>query len=179
MTVLTTPRLLLFPLTREVVARRVQGAPFAAVLSGPDGPLTVQVPEDWPGDALALLPLFLAQWPPEAAAWPGSFLAVRRTDGQAIGLLGTKGPTTPGGEQDIGYGLTPGTWGQGYATEAVGALLAWLGAQPGMRVITAETAFSNTASARVLTKLGFQAAGQRTDDEDGELLLWTRPAAPA
>ena len=175
---LTTPRLFLLPLTREVVARRLQDASFALTLDSPGGPLPVTFPGAWPGDPLPLFPLFLAQWPAQAA-WPGSFIAVRRADGQAIGLLGTKGEVTPSGEQEIGYGLTPGTWGQGYATEAVGALLPWLGTQPGVRVVTAETAPGNPASARVLTKLGFQAAGRRHDDEDGELYLWARPVATA
>ncbi len=56
----------------------------------------------------------------------------------------------------IGYGLNPEVWGQGHATEAVAVLVTALLARPEVRRVTAQTATTNPASARVLEKLGFE-----------------------
>lgn len=75
---------------------------------------------------------------------------------------------------EIGYGLNPGAWGRGYATEAVGALVTALLARPDVRRVTAQTATTNPASARVLEKLGFARVGTAWDEGDGDLILWAR-----
>ncbi|WP_322618641.1 GNAT family N-acetyltransferase [Deinococcus terrestris] len=75
---------------------------------------------------------------------------------------------------EIGYGLNPDAWGQGYATEAVGALMTALLARPEVRRVTARTARTNPASARVLEKLGFVPVGAARDEADGDLTLRAR-----
>jgi len=63
---------------------------------------------------------------------------------------------TEGNEAQLGYMLLPGAWGQGIATEACAAALAWFAAafpdEP--VVLAAQTA--NGASVRVAEKLGFR-----------------------
>jgi RimJ/RimL family protein N-acetyltransferase len=60
-----------------------------------------------------------------------------------------------GGERaTIGYTVDPTHQGNGYATEAVSALLAWL-AERGVRVVDAEPLADNQPSRRVLERLGF------------------------
>ena len=59
---------------------------------------------------------------PEGGEVPGSFVLVQADTGQVIGLTGSKGGPDEAGQVEIGYGLIPPTWGQGYAAEAV----AWL-----------------------------------------------------
>lgn len=71
----------------------------------------------------------------------------------------------------IGYCLDEPAWGQGYATEAVRALLQWLFDTLDVHRVEAELDTRNAASARVLEKLGFQREGLRRDDcvVDGEV----------
>lgn len=169
-----TPRLVLVPLTREVIAGRLAQAPFTATLNTPDGPLSVTYPPAWPGDLLPLFPARLAAFHPEHERWSAT-LVERATD-TAVGQMGAKGGGVPDGAGDveIGYGLTPDVWGRGYATEAVGALVAALLARPDVRRVTAHTALTNPASARVLEKLGFVPVGTAWDEDDGDLTLWAR-----
>ncbi|GGL08799.1 GNAT family N-acetyltransferase [Deinococcus radiotolerans] len=177
MTVPVTPRLLLLPLTRTVMARRLETESFTLTLGGPGGPLEVHFGPEWPGDPLPLFPGKLARLAPGQEEVAGSFIAVHRDTGDAVGQLGAKGRPSAAGAQEIGYGFNPAVWGQGLATEGVGALVAHLHAQPDVYAVTAETAVGNPASARVLMKLGFRQVGTGHSEDDGPLLLWVhRPA---
>src|SRR5687768_16417072 len=55
----------------------------------------------------------------------GTFLMVRRSDGVIIGDCGFHGPPDSTGAVTIGFEVVPEARGQGYATEAVEALLAY------------------------------------------------------
>jgi RimJ/RimL family protein N-acetyltransferase len=59
----------------------------------------------------------------------------------------------------MGYCLSDAAWGQGYATEAAGAMLQWAFATLGLNRVQAETDTRNVASSRVLEKLGFVREG--------------------
>ncbi|WP_034386528.1 GNAT family N-acetyltransferase [Deinococcus sp. YIM 77859] len=172
-----TPRLLLVPLTREVIAGRLALAhdAFTAVVPTPRGPLPVTYSLAWPGDLLPLFPARLAAFTPEGEAWSATL--VERATRRAIGQMGAKNGGHPDkrGDVEIGYGLNPEAWGQGYATEAVGVLVTALLARPDVRRVTARTALTNPASGRVLEKLSFEEVGRAWDMEDGELILWARP----
>jgi RimJ/RimL family protein N-acetyltransferase len=88
----------------------------------------------------------------------------------------------------MGYCLAEAAWGQGIATEAASALLRWGFDTLDLNRVQAETDTRNTASARVLDKLGFVREGMLREDciVDGEVsdtwvygLLrrdWKRPA---
>lgn len=175
MPVLQTPRLLLLPLSRVVITRRLEADAFTLILPGPDGPLNVTFGPEWPGDPLPVFPGMLAALVGNESEVVGSFIAVRRDTGEAVGMLGTKGPPSLDGAQEIGYGFNPAVWGQGLATEGVGALVTHLHAQA-VRVVTAETATGNPASGRVLSKLGFRPVGTGHSEEDGSLILWAHAA---
>ncbi|MCW1967367.1 MAG: GNAT family N-acetyltransferase [Anaerolineae bacterium] len=60
---------------------------------------------------------------------------------------------------EIGYTLTKAYWGRGLATEAVRAALDFGFKQAKLQQVTARTTPENTASARVLKKLGFRQTG--------------------
>jgi ribosomal-protein-alanine N-acetyltransferase len=64
----------------------------------------------------------------------------------------------------IGYCLDDAVWGQGFATEAVGALLHWAFDMLDLNRVQAETDTRNTASRRVLEKLGFVREGTLRED---------------
>ena len=82
--------------------------------------------------------------------------AVRRvSDNKLIGSVGM------GGEpRNMGYAFGQAYWGQGYASEAVRAFLtAAYSHEMGLDVVEATVFDDNPASARVLTKIGFERAG--------------------
>ena len=56
---------------------------------------------------------------------------------------------------DVGYLFDPETWGQGFASEAVGAVVARAFTAHGLPRITADVDPRNTASMRLLKRLGF------------------------
>lgn len=167
-----TSRLLLVPLTREVIERRLTRDHFTATVPTPAGPLTVIYPPAWPGDPLPMFPHKLATFDPGEEAWSATL--VERATLTAVGQMGAKGQPDEQGDLEIGYGLNPEVWGRGYATEAVGALVAALLARPEVRRVTAQTATTSPASARVLEKLGFTRVGATWDEEDGDLVVWAR-----
>lgn len=88
--------------------------------------------------------------------------------GETIGDYCFKGLSD--GCAEIGYGLLPEYWGQGYATEALIAAVKWALDQPGAERIEAETEPENTASQRVLVKAGFVPTG--TNGEEGPRFVW-------
>ena len=172
MPTLETARLVLLPLSRAVLERRSEDGSFTLALPWPgeEAPQDVHFPAEWPGDPLPLFPLWLAALIGDEKE--GSFVAVTREDRTAVGLLGSKGSVSVGGELEIGYGFIPGAWNQGYATEAVHALTVHLLEQPRVQTVTAQTALGNRASERVLEKIGFARTDRRWDDEEGALTLW-------
>jgi RimJ/RimL family protein N-acetyltransferase len=71
----------------------------------------------------------------------------------------------------MGYCLDEAAWGKGFATEAAGALLKWAFDTLDLNRVQAETDTRNTASSRVLEKLGFIREGWLREDciVDGEV----------
>jgi RimJ/RimL family protein N-acetyltransferase len=92
----------------------------------------------------------------------GYYRITRLADGRAVGGIGFKG-RPDGGCVEIGYGLAPSARGQGYAAEAVAALLA-MAADHGLSRVIADTTLDNVASQRTLIRAGFRLVGS-----DGEL----------
>jgi len=83
--------------------------------------------------------------------------------GTYIGDLCFKG-LDENGSVEIGYGISPEYWGNGYATEAVRAVVEWAEKQEGVNHIEAETAPDNKASQRVLEKCGFFPTGKTGEE---------------
>ena len=69
------------------------------------------------------------------------------------------------GMAEIGYGILEEYQGQGYAAEAVGAVVTWALKQTGVKRVEAETDPDNRASQRVLERCGFLPTG--TVGEEG------------
>jgi RimJ/RimL family protein N-acetyltransferase len=63
-------------------------------------------------------------------------------------------------EVEAGYWIEPGSWGRGYATEALSGLLS-LARLAGHRRVVGRHAADNPASGKVLRKTGFRATGRR------------------
>ena len=92
-------------------------------------------------------------------------------DGVTVGSIGFYGPPEPAAdgtpEVEVGYGLVEDARGQGYATEALGAVVA--AAEAAGARVRASVASDNAASLRVLAKCGFTEL--RGSNEDGELVM--------
>jgi RimJ/RimL family protein N-acetyltransferase len=92
--------------------------------------------------------------------------AVNRADGEATfvialngEVIGACGVEARDGGAEIGYWLGVPSWGRGYATEAVRAVIDHAFGDLGHAALAAGARISNPASRRVLEKCGFQWTG--------------------
>jgi RimJ/RimL family protein N-acetyltransferase len=95
----------------------------------------------------------------------GARLAIERAaDGVFIGWcsLNTWNPEFRSAR--LGYCFSDAAWGRGFATEAAGAVLQWAFDTLDLNRVQAETDTRNTASSRVLEKLGFVREGTLRED---------------
>ena len=142
-----TPRLLLrpgFPEDAPALAGAISDRMIARNLAVVPWPYTLR-------DAEA----FLAS--PRDPILP-SFLIFERTDG-APRLVGSCGlGRRPSGAVEMGYWISRPYWGQGFATEACGALIE-IARTLGLTSLEGSHFIDNPASARVLEKLGFEPRG--------------------
>lgn len=94
------------------------------------------------------------------AAWSDgsvfTWLIEDRATGVAVGSIAAH-PSGP--RVALGYLLARDSWGQGYMTEAVGALSDWFLARPHVYRVWAVCDTDNRASARVLQRTGFELEG--------------------
>jgi [ribosomal protein S5]-alanine N-acetyltransferase len=98
----------------------------------------------------------------------GPYFMIRKADGMIVGEIGC---SVEGGRAagKVGYSVVEPCWGQGYATEALRALLDHVLTKPDMHRVVAETMVDHIASRRVMEKAGMTYCGERLDDEYGEL----------
>jgi RimJ/RimL family protein N-acetyltransferase len=75
-----------------------------------------------------------------------------------VGMIGIH-PGRGSDAHELGYWLTPGAWGRGYATEAGVAMLDIAHRALGLRRVAAGHFLDNPASGNVLRKLGFRSTG--------------------
>jgi RimJ/RimL family protein N-acetyltransferase len=111
----------------------------------------------------------------QAPAW-AALLSTRLyvLDGErVIGSGGVKAPPGSDGEVEIGYGVAPAYQGRGLATQAARALTDEALAH-GARRVSALTAPDNTASWRLLQRIGYVRDGETIDPEDGLVWRWVR-----
>ena len=106
--------------------------------------------------------------------WRHGFFIVDRASRAAIGVAGFKGPPDESGMAEIAYGVAPELQGQGYATEAAAALVAFAFESAGVELIRAHTSPVPNASTRVLAKCGFRHVGEVVDPDDGPVWRWER-----
>jgi len=87
-----------------------------------------------------------------------------RATGQLVGDVAFE--NRDASEAAVGYSLASAHWGHGYATEAVGAVVAHGLDALGFEVIVAEVVPENTASIAVLTRLGFTREAPLSNGDD-------------
>jgi RimJ/RimL family protein N-acetyltransferase len=102
----------------------------------------------------------------DRAGWGGWYICLPGHDGVpavAIGGCGFKGLPDPSGMVEVGYSVLEEYQHRGYASEAIGALIDWAFAQPGVRRVVAETYPELIGSIGVLRKLGFRRIGDGSE----------------
>jgi RimJ/RimL family protein N-acetyltransferase len=106
--------------------------------------------------------------------WSSGLLAVEQKDSRdVIGYCGlVDSGRGPEGEPELAFELLRRTWGQGFATEASLAVLD-RAKSSGYRRLWATVWEWNTASRRVLAKVGFTETGRREVDEVYGTTLFT------
>ena len=95
-----------------------------------------------------------------------------KTDSRLIGNCGIRLNGVDSHAAEIGYELAPDEWGHGYATEAAGAIIRFGFEELGLHRIGAWTVADNTASIRVLEKLGMTLEGRLRDYERYKGRYW-------
>jgi RimJ/RimL family protein N-acetyltransferase len=96
----------------------------------------------------------------------------RKATGDVIGYCGLIDGRGPEGEPELAFELLRRAWGQGYATEASVAVLDWAGSS-GYERLWATVRDWNTASRRVLAKLGFTETERKEADTVHGTMLFT------
>lgn len=88
-----------------------------------------------------------------------------KATGELIGNCGVRLNAPGAREADIGYELNPEFWGNGYASEAARAMVEYGFTALGVHRIWSWCIADNTASARVLEKLGMRQEGRLRENE--------------
>ena len=90
---------------------------------------------------------------------PGSFAIERRSDRRMIGTIGFMWVNTEHRSAEVGYSLARDCWNQGYATEALAAVLRFGFDTLRLNRIEAQHETSHPASGRVMQKCGMTYEG--------------------
>jgi ribosomal-protein-alanine N-acetyltransferase len=115
----------------------------------------------WEGRTEAEVRAFVGMFLGHQAARPRTKfqLAIEtKADGRLIGNCGVRLPASGARIAEIGYELNPDEWGRGYATEAARAMLDFGFTEFALQRAWANCVVENTASARVLARLGMRRA---------------------
>lgn len=105
--------------------------------------------------------------PGEPGGWV-QFSVERREDGVLVGDVGLSRADGEPGVIKLGYTIDPAHQRRGYATEAIGALVAYAFDALGADVVRAYADAENAASIRVAEKVGMRLVERiRHTDEDG------------
>ncbi len=117
-----------------------------------------------PADARAFVGMFL-EWQREQPRRRFQLAITLKANGALIGNCGLRRKPGKDWEADIGYELNPEHWGCGYATEAAQALVNFGFRKMGLDRISSWCIADNTASTRVLERLGFRQEGRLRRNE--------------
>lgn len=153
--------------TARLILREFTDEDWRSVLAYQNDPRYLQYYE-WterkPHEAQEFIQRFVAQQK-EQPRYKFQLAVTLKSNQQLIGNCGIRMAYANAREADIGYELAPEHWGQGYATEAVRAMIEFGFTQLHVQRISAWCIADNVASARVLQKLGMQPEGRLREKE--------------
>jgi RimJ/RimL family protein N-acetyltransferase len=161
-----TPRLELVSMSIPVMrALQAKDLDTAAQLSG------ASVPDGLADDLVDFLRYRLAQLDadPSIREWLGRLMVLTDANGDrhAIGTIGFHGPPDEHGRLEIGYRVEAPYRRQGYAREAVRAMLDWAASAHGIHRFIASISPTNEPSLQLAAGFGFRQTGSHIDDIDG------------
>lgn len=153
--------------TKRLVLREFEEEDWRAVLAYQSHPLYLRY-NPWthrtePG-VRAFVQMFLGQQEEEPRT-KFQLAITLAPNGQLIGNAGIRMRAQDALEGNIGYELDPRYWGCGYATEAAHAIIAFGFQQLGLHRVWAWCIAENSASARVLEKIGMRQEGRLQEHE--------------
>jgi ribosomal-protein-alanine N-acetyltransferase len=105
-----------------------------------------------------LVDLIVARQAEQAIRQEAAYWTIRTQGGGFLGVCDLSDQDRWHRRAEIGFMLDKAAWGQGYGLEAMKAVLEYA-ATHGFKRLTARTHVGNTASERLLEKLGFEAEG--------------------
>ena len=155
---LTTDRLLL---------REFAGDDWPAVLAYQSDPRYLQYyswTERTAKEVQAFVQRFI-DWQEEEPRTKFQLAVILRAERRLIGSCGIRTGEAKVRKADLGYEIAPPYWGQGYATEAARAVVAFGFRELRLHRIWASCLAENVASARVLEKLGMQREAVLREDQ--------------
>jgi ribosomal-protein-alanine N-acetyltransferase len=192
MTALRTPRLELVPLTLSMVEAVLLGRREEA-----ERLARARMPERWPNPELVerafAMSLEGIRADSTARLWGARVMIAvapagrdppdkpgAEPDRRVVGSIVFRGKPNEDGIAEIAYGVEELSQGQGYATEAVGASVAWaLGHDHSVvKAVQAATFAWHRASVRVLEKVGMTIVGVRDHETMGEMVVYERRLMP-
>jgi RimJ/RimL family protein N-acetyltransferase len=135
------------------------------------------MPARWPNPELVerafSLTLEAIREDPTGRLWGARVvIAGREEPRRVVGSIVYKSAPAGDGICEIAYGVEEGSQGQGFATEAVSASVAWALRQPGARAVHASTFAWHKASVRVLEKVGMKPVGTSEHETMGEMVIY-------
>jgi [ribosomal protein S5]-alanine N-acetyltransferase len=123
-----------------------------------DHPLVAKLsPEDYEIHGFIKSYLEKLQEDESLLGWGVWFVIEKETE-RIVGDIGFKGKPVDQ-TVEIGYGIIPSAQGKGYATESVNEIVKWALSTNLASHVVAECLEDNTASVKVLEKLGFEVTG--------------------
>lgn len=173
MTVLTTARLELVPITLPLVEAVMSDrrADVARIVGA-------KLPDKWPGRALIERAFSVSienvRANPAVRLWGDRLMITREPEPRLVGSVVFHGAPGPDGEVEVGYGVEEASQGNGFGTEATCACVEWALEQPGVRCVKATTLPWHKASIRILQRAGFRASGWREHELLGDLQVFER-----
>ena len=158
------------------MSSNIQTDELELVLNTPDQ-LHAQIAAMSAADRAQVSPAWLARAMAATAPdpWVHGFTVVHRASGAAIGSCGFKGPPT-NGRVEIAYGIDEAHRRRGYATQAARALTSFAFGYSDVEIVQAHTLPEESASTRLLRRLGFVYVGEVIDPEDGLVWRWEQAA---
>jgi RimJ/RimL family protein N-acetyltransferase len=149
-------RVYLLPTTRKAASAILKGARPAGLNFAPG----------YPGEpSLEVMDLFVGLRSHEPTDFNPLFI-VRREDDAIIGDIGFSFPDGPA-SPTVGYDVLEPLWNNGFATDALRALIAFLLTRPEIQSVRADTLKEHRASRRVMEKSGMALEREGLDDVDG------------
>jgi RimJ/RimL family protein N-acetyltransferase len=169
-TTVHTARLELVPLSADAIEALLRGDPIRLRSLTGAAFSTRPAPPPYMADSLPVVRDRLRTNPEEEQWW--NWLVLRQEDCEAVGSVAFGGAPDASGAVLIGYAMYPDREGNGYATEAVRAMVDWAFAQAGVRVVRVLAPVWNTPAVHVAEKVGMRPVSSAEDDEVGEVLVY-------